>query len=761
MTARNRDLVRGYCLSVFAVAVASVLTWLLWPWLERTPTPLFTLAVVFGTWYGGKGPGIAALGLALPVRYYFLHQMQFLPPQPGDSVRILVFLAVSIVVIALVQTIRRQREWLSVSLSSIGDAVITTDREGRPTFLNPVAEKLTGWTNAEAAGQSLAKVFNIINEQTRQPAQNPVGRVLREGQVVGLANHTALICRDGREIPIQDSAAPIKDSAGNTLGVVMVFHDIAEKRRAEDELRASEERFKVIYEQAPVIIEQVSLDGHFMLINPAFCKLLGYSREELLNLSIEQITHPEDRPAEKKLLDQLLSGAIPTYEIEKRYVKKTGEAVWVRIVSSLAHAPSGEHYRISIIEDVTERKQMRDDLLRRSEQLAEANRAKDEFLAVLSHELRTPLTAMLGWVRMLRGGKLDSSQQQHGLDVIERNTKAQAALIEDLLDLSRIISGKLVLELGNVDLKTAVHSSLDAVRPAADAKGIELQAAFSDADPIVRGDANRLRQVIYNLLSNAVKFTPRGGRVSVRVAREESSWSVSVSDTGIGIESRFLPYVFDRFTQADSSTTRKTQGLGLGLAIVRHLVELHGGGVTAESPGPNQGATFLFRLPVAVLLKDSPAAAVPAKAEEDKPTGDGHVPPTLAGLRVLIVEDEPDARELLVLALQRYGARTAAAGSVQEALGLLDEFRPDLLLSDLGMPEQDGYDMIRLLRARSPERCGNIPAVALTAYAKTADRVRALTSGFQAHVPKPVEPDELAAVLSNLMERSESKRLRC
>ena len=383
-----------------------------------------------------------------------------------------------------------------------------------------------------------------------------------------------------------------------------------------------------------------------------------------------------------------------------------------------------------------------------------ANRMKDEFLATLSHELRTPLNAILGWSQLMRGGHLQGDELQHGLETIERNARTQAQLIEDLLDVSRIISGKLRLEVKPVDLAAVVNAALDALRPAAAAREIRLEPMIDPNAGPIHGDAERLQQVVWNLLSNAIKFTPRGGRVQVRVAGVNAHAEIVVSDSGKGIEPQFLPHVFERFTQADSTTTRAHGGLGLGLAIVRHLVELHGGNVRAHSPGANQGATFVVSLPIAAVHvpgEQTPHARAVAEPSNSPPRIDGTA--VLESLKVLVLDDEPDARSLISMILQHARAQVITAASVHEAMHVLRRERPDVIISDIAMPQRDGYDFIRQLRAMPPEQGGRIPAVALTAYARSEDRTAALLAGFQSHLAKPVNPTELIAVVANLAGR--------
>jgi signal transduction histidine kinase/ActR/RegA family two-component response regulator len=384
---------------------------------------------------------------------------------------------------------------------------------------------------------------------------------------------------------------------------------------------------------------------------------------------------------------------------------------------------------------------------------AEANsRLKDEFLATVSHELRTPLTAILGWAQLLRRGVPDAQIAAHALEVIERNGQAQLHLVEDLLDVSRIISGKLLLDVRPVDLSSVIAAALEAARPAAESKGVELRCALDPEAGTVVGDADRLQQIVWNLVNNAVKFTPAGGRVEVRLARASSAVEIGVSDTGIGIEPQFLPHVFDRFRQADAATTRNYGGLGLGLAIVRQLAELHGGEVSVRSEGEGRGTTFTVRLP----LSSPPAQTTQISAARDEATGttDEELDcEGLTGLRVLVVDDEPDARELFARTLSECGAQALVAASAAEALAAIERERPDVLLADIGMPGEDGYALIDKIRRLPPERGGRTPAAALTAYAHAEDRTRALRAGFQIHLPKPVKSAELVNAIANLAGR--------
>ncbi|HSK79323.1 MAG TPA: response regulator [Thermoanaerobaculia bacterium] len=380
-------------------------------------------------------------------------------------------------------------------------------------------------------------------------------------------------------------------------------------------------------------------------------------------------------------------------------------------------------------------------------QAEEANRLKDEFLATLSHELRTPLNAILGWTQVLRTGRLDEATSSRALETIERNAKSQAQLISDLLDVSRIITGNLRLELRPVELPRIIDAALDSIRPAADAKEIRLEISLSPLKSPVLGDSDRLQQVVWNLLSNAIKFTPQGGQVSVRLETAPGNATIRVADTGAGIRPDFLPYVFDRFRQAESTITRSHGGLGLGLSIVRHLVELHGGTVEVESEGEGRGAAFTVRIPIRADLAPSLAAGRAAAAGQS--SWDSAL---LAGVHVLIVEDEADTRDLLAMALEQCGARVTAVGTAAEALEALSEL-PDVLLSDIGLPVEDGYTLLRKVRLLDASRGGSVPAAAITAYARAEDRLKALEAGFQTHLTKPIDPSELMDTVARLAGR--------
>ena len=655
-------------------------------------------------------------------------------------------------------TLRQQREWLQVTLASIGDAVITTDSDGSITFINPVAEALTQWPQDIAVGRPLEEVFNIVNEESRQPVENPALRAIREGVIFGLANHTVLIARDGTEIPIDDSGAPIKDADGKILGAVLIFRDISERRRIEKE-RAL---LAGIVESSDDAIVGKNLDGIIESWNAAAERLFGYSAEEAIGQPVTMIIPPDRIDEERLILERLRRGErIEHFETVRQ--SKSGKALDISLTVSPIRSPRGRIIGASkIARDISERKQaeqalreamQREQLLRGKAE--EASRLKDEFLATLSHELRTPLNAILGWITLLRRRTLEEAYANQALEAIERNSKAQAQLIEDMLDVSRITAGKLRLEVQATELIPIINAAIDAVRHAAEAKGVQLKMILDPAASHIQGDAVRLQQVVWNLLSNAVKFTPNDGLVEVSLERTDSQAQITVSDTGEGIAPDFLPYVFDRFQQADGTITRRYGGLGLGLAIARHLVEVHGGTIQARSAGLGEGASFTVRLPLRAMRASPPQAITPGESVRQGDPLKTLDPAILYGLRILAVDDELDTREMLKAVLEQYGAEVLTAGSAKEAFEALPGFQADVLVCDIGMPEEDGYSLIRRIRALTTAAGGNISAIALTGYVRVEERMRALEAGYQMFVPKPVEADELVAIIANLLGRTD------
>jgi PAS domain S-box-containing protein len=521
-------------------------------------------------------------------------------------------------------------------------------------------------------------------------------------------------------------------------------------RQAEDAMRRSEAKFKAVFDNALNGIALISKELIFLDANPSMCRLLGLGRDAVVGKHVS-VFMPTDRKGQAAQVSEELErqGSWRGYFPLLTSAARLAHLEWNISIHSLPDV------RLAVVTDVGERiaiEKEREQLLaneRGARADAElANRLKDEFLATLSHELRTPLNAIMGWSQILRRENAGDEGLREGLETIERNAHLQAQLIEDLLDVSRIISGKLRLDVQRVDLAEVAGAAMASVAPAAEARGVSLQRIDPADGTVIAGDPARLQQVIWNLLSNSIKFTPRGGRVRLGIGRVASQVEVVVSDTGKGIAPQFVPHVFERFRQADASTRRSQGGLGLGLAIVKQLVELHGGTVHAESDGVGRGAVFTVRLPVTAVH----AAAPPD--EEDHPTPPPAAPETpapvgihLDGLRVLAVDDEPDSRALLRRVLEAYGVKITLAASAAEAMQLLRADQFDVLLSDIGMPDVDGFDLIREVRRLPPESGGSIPAIALTAFARREDRERVLQAGFQTHVGKPVDAADLASTI--------------
>ena len=497
-----------------------------------------------------------------------------------------------------------------------------------------------------------------------------------------------------------------------------------------------------------------SLDSIITSWNPAAERIFGYTAAEAVGKSIRMLIPHDLQNEEDVVLAKIRAGErVDHYETIRQ--KKSGERLSVSLTVSPIRDASGAIVGASkIARDVSDRVRLEENNARLYAEAQDANRIKDDFLAVLSHELRTPLNAILGYARMLRAKMLPADQVERGLETVERNARWLAQIVDDVLDVSRIVAGKVRLDVQTVDLSGIVDNAAATVQPAADAKGVRIQTVIDPRAGPISGDPDRLQQVIGNLVSNAVKFTPKGGHVQVRLGRVNSHLELVVSDTGIGISKEFLPQVFDRFRQADSGSTRKSGGLGLGLAIVRHLVEMHGGTVEATSAGVNQGATFTVRLPVMIVQ--------PAVAAREHPLTERRQPLQNLGdlqhVSVLAIDDEPDALRLLKDVLEVAGADVTTASSGASALAVLAASYPQVIISDIGMPDMDGYELIRRIRASADPELRDIPAAALTAFARSEDRTKVLQSGFEMHLAKPVDPGELVASVATLVRRYRSAK---
>ncbi|WP_416212128.1 PAS domain S-box protein [Nostoc sp. ChiVER01] len=650
--------------------------------------------------------------------------------------------------------LRQQEDQLRLITNAVPVQISYVDNEQCYRFNNKGYED---WYEIPASEIYGKHIREIVGESVYQSILPYIETVLSGEQVT---YETQVPDKNGTNHYLNVSYVPQFSQQGKVEGFVALITDITLHKLAEAALKQSDKRLRTLTEKVRVIPWEVNATtGNFTYVGPQTVDILGYPLSDWYTDNFwEKYMHSEDRKWAIQYCQES-SLSLNNYEFEYRMLAADGRVVWLYDIVNVVRDENGPQLLHGFMIDITDRKQAeqeREQLLKR-EQTARAdaeaaNRMKDEFLATLSHELRTPLNAVLGWAQLLRNRKFDETTTARALETIERNTKSLAQLIEDVLDVSRIIRGTLHLNIHRVKLVPLVEAAIDTVYPAAQAKEISINCKFDPEVGVVVGDGNRLQQVVWNLLSNAVKFTPKGGRIDVQLERIESSVQIRVSDTGVGIAAEFLCHVFERFYQQDSSITRSHGGLGLGLAIVRHLVELHGGTVSAESPGIGQGATFIVNLPMKAVYVDANTA------EQLSPVGDtqdtNNYLPKLDDLRVLIVDDEADARHLLTTILGQYGAQVMAAPSASDALLALQEFRPHILVSDIGMPQEDGYTLIRQIRALPADQGGRIPAVALTAYARAEDRTQALLAGFQLHVPKPVNPGELAAVIANLTGRT-------
>jgi len=768
------------------------------------------------------------------------------------------------------ETFYEQGQWLQVTLSSIGDAVITTDREGNVTFLNPVAQSLTGWSLDEAAGQPLDTIFKIVNEETRKTVENPATKALREGLVVGLANHTLLIAKGGKEGPIDDSAAPIRNANGEVTGVVLVFRDITERRhqeqaiqdslsyaeniiatlrepflvlddglrvktanhrfyetfrvspdetearfiydlgngqwdmpelhkllnevlsnhhpihdfeiertfptigrktmelnasrfesvnhgpnlillaiediterkQAEDSLRQSEVRYRRLFESAKdgiLILDATT--GKVTAANPYIEEVLGYAPNELSGKELWQIGLFQDIGESKAAFQQLLEQGFIRYH-NLPLETKDGQQREVEFVSNVY--PEDHHHVIQCnIRDITARAQL-ERATAQAEALADLHRRKDEFLAMLSHELRNPLAPILNATHLLSLQKDENHIQQQARTIIERQVGQLAHLVDDLLDISRVTTGKIRLHEEETDLRGVVERAIEATRPLLEQRKHELTVALPP-DPLwLRADATRIEQVVVNLLNNAAKYTDEGGRIRLSVEQEGTDAVLRVRDTGVGIASELLPRIFDLFTQGQRTLDRSQGGLGIGLTLALKIVELHRGTVGATSAGIGQGSEFTVRLPLMVSKS----------SKESKPSET--VLPSSPTARVLVVDDNVDAAESTGMILRFSGHDVQVAYSGQSALEMAVEYQPSVILLDIGLPEMDGYEIARRLRQRP--QLSKVWLIALTGYGQDSDRQRSQEAGFDYHMVKPIDSEKLEELIAKLMKEPRPSR---
>ena len=643
---------------------------------------------------------------------------------------------------------------LAAIVSSSEDAIVSKDLNGIITTWNAGAERLFGYSEKEVVG---SPVTLLIPEDHVDEEGEILGRI-RQGEIVD-HHQTVRRRKDGSPVTVSLTVSPIRDRSGRIIGASKIVRDMTERTKVH-QIKAV---LAAIVESSDDAIISKNLDGIITSWNHGAERLFGYAADEIVGQSVTLLI-PEDRLNEElEIIGKIRRGeVVDHYETVRR--RKDGTLVTISLTVSPIKDPFGVVIGASkVARDISLAKRT-EEALRKSERQARAAleqaeaaaRTKDEFLAILSHELRTPMTAILGWAQVLRKNATPG-EIKTGIEVIERNARLQAQIIDDLLDMGRIASGKFRLDVQTVNVLQLLGTAVEGVKLAAEAKGVLLTIDCAEPVPEIRGDPSRLQQVFFNLLSNAVKFTPRGGSIQASCKAVNSHVEVAVTDTGAGISQTFLPHVFERFTQQDSKANRAHQGLGLGLAIVKHLVELHGGTVRAGSQGEGRGATFTIELPISVAVTPrAPADRIrmPAGSALGIETEGIEDSQALAGITVMVADDEPDARQIVRTILERRGARVLVCGSAFEALDRLQRHRPSVLLCDIGMPGVDGYELIARLRSSAPEQGGATPAIALTAFARSEDRTRSLLAGFQMHLSKPVEPEELVASIRSVASGS-------
>ena len=639
------------------------------------------------------------------------------------------------------------------------DGILILDAANRKiTDVNPFMLELLGYSRDEFMGRELWEIGLLKDMEASQEAF----RELREKGYIRY-QELQLQTKEGKRREVE-FVSNVYEENGRQV-IQCNIRDITERKQAEGALREAHHRLSFHVGNTPLAVIEWDSDFRLSRWSPSAERIFGWKAEEVLGKRVSEwrFVFPDDIDAIKEVMLRQRQNIEQCSVSRNRNYAKDGSVLHCEWYNSVLYDESGKLQSVlSLVLDITERKQAeeeRDRLLVREQEARkeaeQANRSKDEFLATVSHELRTPLTSILGWARLLASGEVDTNKHAQAFETIARNAKSQAQLIDDLLDVSRIISGKLRLDLRPLELAPVIEAAVDSVRPAAKAKEIRLQLMLDPHMGQVSADPDRLQQLIWNLLSNAIKFTPRGGQVQVRLESDNSCAEITVSDTGQGIRPEFLPHVFDRFRQADGSSTRTHGGLGLGLAIVRRLVELHGGTVQVESGGEGQGAVFKLKLPL-LSVPDPQRLLTGDAAEGSFPADYSELferPPTLDGLRVLIVDDEADAREFVTMILERRAADVTAVASAKEAVEMLERWKPDVLIADIGMPDEDGYALIGKVRSLPADEGGQTPAMALTAYARTEDRRRILMSGYQMHLAKPVEPIELMVAVASLAGR--------
>jgi PAS domain S-box-containing protein len=664
------------------------------------------------------------------------------------------------------EELRQSEERFKLLVESVRDyAIFMLDPSGHVLTWNAGAERFKGYRADEIIGQHFSR-FYLPEALARGLPQHELEVASKVG---AFEDEGWRVRKDGSLFWANVVITAMRDVQGELVGFAKVTRDLTRRRAHEEDLRRSEERFRLLVEGvSEYAIFMLDPNGRVSTWNSGAERIKGYTADDIIGQHFS-IFYPEDA-RESRWPDHELQVAAETGKfIDTGWrLRKDGTTFWANVTITALRDEKGlllgfakltrdltQAKRVEAIESANQQREELLDAERNARMTAQrATRLKDEFLATLSHELRTPLSAILGWTQILLRAESSKGpdEQKRAIEVIDRNARAQVKLIDDLLDLSRIMTGKLRLDLHQVSFASVIEAAVDSAKPSADVKGIRLKAILgSSSQDIVSADSARLQQVVWNLLTNAIKFTPKGGQVQVLLQRVNSHLELSVSDTGIGIPANYLPHVFDRFSQKDSSTTRAFGGLGLGLAICRQLVELHGGVIRVASQGEGKGATFSVQLPLSIVqLGDQSASRIHPTAE----TSPGEMPslPRLEGVHIFVVDDEPDARDLLRTVLEDQGAKVTSFTSAEDALAALKTTKPTVLVCDIGMPKTDGYQLIRSLRA-TESRSERIPALALTAFARAEDRKRSLVAGYQAHLAKPFDVGELILVVADLVGR--------
>jgi PAS domain S-box-containing protein len=761
---------RGVPLLGYFVAVAAVgMAWALRAWLDpilgrEVPYVTFFLAVAMTAWAGGIGPALLATAMSLLIAWYFYvgtgdgFHLENLTVTVGLGL----FIAVALCIAGITSALRaarehahrlvsdavarqkdlesargelaRERDRFAVTLASIGDGVIATDAAGNVTFMNATAEKLTGWSSAEAVNRAIGKVFRVVAEDTREAIKSPVEEAIETGATVTVPDRSVLLNRRGGEYAIDDSAAPIYDEAGSLLGAVLVFRDITEARRARAAIEESESRFRHMADQTPAMIWMADDTKAFTYVNRTWVEFTGRTMEQELGDGWTSNVHPEDFAHVLSVYATSFEGRVP-FEMELRLKHKDGEYHWA-FTRGTPRYDGDRRFQgyIGAALDVTERKAA-------EEALGHADRRQNEFLAMLAHELRNPLAPIRNAIQIMeRIGIGADRRMDHAREVIDRQSAHLTRVIDDLLEVSRIDSGKITLRRERVVVQDIVRRAIEAQQGLAAEKRQTLDVRLPDARVYVTGDAGRLAQALGNILNNAVKYTADGGRIEVAMSTTDDRVDVTVADNGGGIDPGLLPHLFDLYRQGADVERQGNAGLGLGLTIVKRLVEMHGGEVTAQSRGRGHGSVFTVTLPLA-----EPVAAAPRKP------GEAATPAERPPARVLVVDDNVDAADAIATLLQFSGYDIEVAHDPQAALEAAARERPDLVLLDIGLPGMTGYEVAQRIRDGDGGRRTKI--VALTGYGQEQDNEQAKAAGFSAYLVKPVDADQLTALVNELTDQ--------